>query len=411
MPGRDQEPSIQLASGTTDERDGSYNISNTLGSIFYNTDKSNVEVYHEDPSNNVGWRDLVMNNKEQIDISGNVDISGNLGVSETGLFKKIAMGYPAGHTIPANRVLDISGNVDISGEMVAKNNSTNMADFLIFTDGGRQYSNPTTSTNPRVGDPIMGVAQFISDQSGGRNQISVINSSRADLSGYDKSASIGFITSDTDGTQKLGGSIGFNPSDKDSIKHEFVISQSLTSSGYAAPTEVLRINNLGNVGIGTTTPSQNLDVIGNIRASGNVLSTPVLFRVSYHTSSGNRDKSLASGVTFTTNFVWDNINNNYHDYGNGTGNGIFTATIAGIYAFYWGAYTNSSQDYGSRPTFYKNDVAFALRGSHVGKGNSIYTTVHLNVGDNMRVKSSYHSLYFFSYLHYNEFSGHLVQAT
>jgi hypothetical protein len=81
MPGRDQEPSIQLASGTTDERDGSYNISNTLGSIFYNTDTSNVEVYHEDPSNNVGWRDLVMNNKEQIDISGNVDISGNLGVS------------------------------------------------------------------------------------------------------------------------------------------------------------------------------------------------------------------------------------------------------------------------------------------------------------------------------------------
>ena len=72
MPGRDQEPSFQLASGTTNERDNSYNISNTPGSIFYNTDTSNVEVYHEDPSNNAGWRDLVMNNKEQIDISGTI---------------------------------------------------------------------------------------------------------------------------------------------------------------------------------------------------------------------------------------------------------------------------------------------------------------------------------------------------
>jgi hypothetical protein len=71
MPGRQQIPSLQLASGTTDERDLSYNLT-TIGSIFYNTDTSNVEVRHEDPSNNVGWRDLVMNNKEQIDISGKI---------------------------------------------------------------------------------------------------------------------------------------------------------------------------------------------------------------------------------------------------------------------------------------------------------------------------------------------------
>jgi len=77
MPGRDQEPSFQLASGTTNERDGSYNFT-TLGSVFYNTDTSNVEVYHEDPSNTVGWRDLVMNNKEQIDISGKLVVDGDV---------------------------------------------------------------------------------------------------------------------------------------------------------------------------------------------------------------------------------------------------------------------------------------------------------------------------------------------
>ena len=69
MPGRQQIPSFKLPSGTTAERDGSYNLT-TVGNIFYNTDTSNVEIYHQDPSNNAAWRDLVINNKKQIDISG-----------------------------------------------------------------------------------------------------------------------------------------------------------------------------------------------------------------------------------------------------------------------------------------------------------------------------------------------------
>jgi len=81
MPGRKREPSFQLASGTTNERDNSYNISNTLGSIFYNTDTSNVEVYHEDLSNTLEWRDLVMNNKEQIDISGKLVVDGDVSLN------------------------------------------------------------------------------------------------------------------------------------------------------------------------------------------------------------------------------------------------------------------------------------------------------------------------------------------
>lgn len=69
MPGRQQIPSFQLPSGTTAERDNSYNLT-TVGNIFYNTDTSNVEIRHEDPSNNAAWRDLVVNNREEIDISG-----------------------------------------------------------------------------------------------------------------------------------------------------------------------------------------------------------------------------------------------------------------------------------------------------------------------------------------------------
>ena len=104
MPGRQQIPSFQLASGTTDERDGSYNLT-TLGSIFYNTDTSNVEVYHEDPSNNVGWRDLVMNNKEQIDISGKLVVDGIVGIGTTNPTAK----------------LEVNGNLAISGMLKTSN--------------------------------------------------------------------------------------------------------------------------------------------------------------------------------------------------------------------------------------------------------------------------------------------------
>jgi hypothetical protein len=57
MPGRDRVPSFQLPSGTTDERDNSYNIG-TVGNIFYNTDTSNVEIYHQGHSNNAAWDEL-----------------------------------------------------------------------------------------------------------------------------------------------------------------------------------------------------------------------------------------------------------------------------------------------------------------------------------------------------------------
>ena len=53
MPARNRVPSFQIASGTTAERDGSYNLT-TVGNIFYNTDTSNVEIRHVDPTN-ISW--------------------------------------------------------------------------------------------------------------------------------------------------------------------------------------------------------------------------------------------------------------------------------------------------------------------------------------------------------------------
>ena len=47
------------------------------GHLMYNTDHNYLEIYHSDSNNPTGWRDLIINNKEQIDISGNVTITGD----------------------------------------------------------------------------------------------------------------------------------------------------------------------------------------------------------------------------------------------------------------------------------------------------------------------------------------------
>lgn len=58
MPGRQRVPSFQLPIGTTNERDMSYNLTN-VGSIFYNTDISNLEIYTIDSSsNNKMWDEI-----------------------------------------------------------------------------------------------------------------------------------------------------------------------------------------------------------------------------------------------------------------------------------------------------------------------------------------------------------------
>ena len=48
------------------------------GHLMYNTEHNYLEIYHSDSNNPTGWRDLVMNNKEQIDISGKLVVDGDV---------------------------------------------------------------------------------------------------------------------------------------------------------------------------------------------------------------------------------------------------------------------------------------------------------------------------------------------
>ena len=124
MPGRKRVPSFQLPSGTTDERDGSYSLTN-VGNIFYNTDTSNVEIRHVDPNNSVDWRDLVVNNKEQIDISGklvvedDVSFNAHLSVLDASFQNDV----------------DVGGNITFSDSTVQNTSSAVLEYISSYCDG------------------------------------------------------------------------------------------------------------------------------------------------------------------------------------------------------------------------------------------------------------------------------------
>ena len=133
MPGRERVPSFQLPSGTTDERDNSYNIG-MVGNIFYNTDTSNVEIRHEDPSNSLDWRDLVINNKEQIDISGNLGI----GTDNPSSYNRAA--------VP----LEVMGNTTISNP--TQSNLTNVVGKFSANDQAAVVIGVTNGNAPYIAD-------------------------------------------------------------------------------------------------------------------------------------------------------------------------------------------------------------------------------------------------------------------
>jgi len=70
-------PTMKVVSGSEAKR----NPNPSFGDIRYNTDNNYIEIHHADNNNSSAWRELITNNKSQIDISGKLIVSGDLSLN------------------------------------------------------------------------------------------------------------------------------------------------------------------------------------------------------------------------------------------------------------------------------------------------------------------------------------------
>jgi len=89
------------------------------GHLMYNTVHNYLEIYHSDSNNPTGWRDLIINNKEQIDISGTVRCDGSLVVLND--FSLIGHAHLSDISVnsigPVDGSLIILGDISVNGQI------------------------------------------------------------------------------------------------------------------------------------------------------------------------------------------------------------------------------------------------------------------------------------------------------
>ena len=104
-------PTMKVVSGSEAKR----NPNPSFGDIRYNTDNSYIEIHHADSNNSSAWRELITNNKSQIDISGKLIVSGDLSlngniIAQDVSFNKIGE-YNSGNGITILSDTSFNGNV------------------------------------------------------------------------------------------------------------------------------------------------------------------------------------------------------------------------------------------------------------------------------------------------------------
>jgi len=211
-----------------------------------------------------------------IDVAGIVTATGFDGPFVGGSSKNITAG-----TVTATE-LDINGNGDISGNLVVGGNLTANGDFTTLNTTLREVELlRVDAQNDNVAAGIItqrgsGDILKLYDTStpvfvvkdGGKVGIGTDNpGAELDIEG----ASARIHLHDRDGNQAQiiqGGNALFLNLDSEGNGNG---SLRIRSGGNTGDSEIIRIKEDGTVGIGSTIPTEKLDVIGNIKSSGNVL--------------------------------------------------------------------------------------------------------------------------------------------
>lgn len=264
-----------------------------------------------------------------------------------------------GTTLP-KQALDVFGNVNVSGILWASNVNV-IGDFVTL--------NTVTSNTEQVVIENAGTGPALKVTQTGNNSVAEFYDKESGIALFmGNGGNIGIGTTiplnklDINGTTLINGSVGIGttiPLSKIDIVHStgncyascrgatnyeqgLQIADGTANIYIYKPPNTTRLSiwngaerfsilSNGNVGIGTVTPTQSLDVVGNVKVSGYLsISNHPAFQVYYN----------GTNINATTVIVWNQVVlNNGNCYNNTTGR--FTAPITGIYWFSYHALGNS----------------------------------------------------------------------
>jgi hypothetical protein len=191
-------------------------------------------------------------------------------VSKTTVITGDVTGVTAGDNItvtdPTGPVptVALSTNVDVAGTLDVTNLGTFDASITVAGDVGIGTASPLTKLHTDFGALANGDVNELVLQSKADGSTYYFNSA---ITGITFTNWFGGYTAGS--LNRAAGIYGYN-ADTTERYGRFMGLSFYTSSLDAAATEKMRINQSGNVGIGTTTPAQKLDVVGNIAASGSI---------------------------------------------------------------------------------------------------------------------------------------------
>jgi len=204
-----------------------------------------------------------------LDVSGTVTATSFVG-DGSGITNVTSTG---GVTNASNSVLNADNNGSGTGEIQFNINGVNQA--IIDNAGNMGLGTSTTRSELDV-------------RSNGQTETSIISYQDNDAvltlgsnSGLNPGGEVSTLTGTTLGTVGFAGYDGTNFASTSSISSASTeawgaaakgsnLIFSTTANGAVTALERMRISNSGNVGIGTTSPTQPLDVAGNINATGNI---------------------------------------------------------------------------------------------------------------------------------------------
>jgi hypothetical protein len=263
---------------------------------------------------------------------------------------------------------DAAGFAITAEPNIIRLSTTTNLDALAFNTGSSAPERMRINSSGNVGIGTANPASIV----GGTDTSPVLSIGGTDttLTNDDKAGSLSFITNDS----------SYTVSYADGVTGEIAsISETLTGGGYglsfytgvAGGTrgERMRINRLGNVGIGTTSPAEQLHITGNFRVGSAVLATPTGSAPMYVCrawvnfngtgtvairASGNVSSITDNGVgNYTVNFTTAMPDADYSVSGQGgaftggsgnTSNAFFTSYDSSTTAFRFGLINSASSN-------------------------------------------------------------------